>query len=158
MPDNTIAVAADHAGFPLKQLVVQWLRDAGEDVLDLGTHDSEPVDYPDVARDLGDAIRDGRATRGVLVCGSGAGACIAVNKIPGVRAAVCHDTYSAHQVVEHDDANVLCLGGRIVGESLAKELVDTWCAARFSEDERHVRRLNKVLELEAAHLSSTPTV
>lgn len=151
---DAVAVAADHAGFALKQRVVEWLREAGAEVLDLGTHSDDPVDYPDISAALAEAVSDGRARRGVLVCGSGAGACVAANKFPGVRAAVCHDTYSAHQVVEHDDVNVLCLGGRIVGESLARELVETWLAARFSNEERHVKRLQKVLDLDAAHRSS----
>jgi ribose 5-phosphate isomerase B len=145
---SAIAVAADHAGLPLKQVVIDWLRGWGQEVLDLGTNDAASVDYPDYAEAVGRAIQDGRATRGIVVCGSGAGACVAANKLNGVRAAVCHDTYTAHQAVEHDDVNVLCLGARVCGEALAEDIVRTWLDARFSGDERHVRRLNKVIALE----------
>lgn len=147
-----IAIAADHAGYELKDQVGAWLREWGYEVLDLGTRGPDSVDYPDFAEALGRSIQDGRAARGVLVCGSGAGACVAANKLVGVRAAVCHDTYSAHQVVEHDDVNVLCLGARIIGLSLAEELLRTWVEARFSHDERHQRRLDKVLAIEAREL------
>ncbi len=147
---DAIAIGSDHAGFELKQLVGQWLAAAGHEVVDVGTHSTESVDYPDFAAAVGQAIQDGRAARGVLVCGSGAGACIAANKLRGIRAAVCHDTYTARQAVEHDDMNVLCLGARIVGVAVAEELVAAWLGARFSNDERHARRLGKVLELDAA--------
>jgi RpiB/LacA/LacB family sugar-phosphate isomerase len=147
---ETIAVGTDHAGFPLKGEVVAQLERRGYGVLDLGTHSTEPVDYPDVAAAVGGAVQRGEVRRGIVLCGSGAGACIAANKITGVRAAVCHDTYSAHQVVEHDDANVLCLGARIVGASLAEEILDAWLDASFSGEERHQRRLDKVLALEAS--------
>lgn len=146
-----IAIGADHAGWPLKDELAAHLRHAGHDVLDLGTHGAAPVDYPDFASAVGMAVRTGKAERGLLVCGSGAGACVAANKIPGVRAAVCHDTYSAHQAVEHDDVNVLCLGARIIGIELARELVDAWARARFSGEERHRRRLEKVLALERTY-------
>jgi ribose 5-phosphate isomerase B len=144
-----IVVGADHAGFALKQEIADELRGKGHEVLDVGTSSPEPVDYPDSAEAVGRAVTDGRAERGVLVCGSGVGASVAANKLPGVRAAVCHDAYSAHQGVEHDDMNVLVLGGRIVGPALARELVEAFLGARFSGDARHVRRLEKVKALEA---------
>ena len=143
-----IAVAADHAGFPLKRPIIDLLRGLGADVVDLGTDSTEPVDYPDLADVLAEYVRDGRVDRGIVLCGSGVGASVAANKIAGVRAAVCHDTYSAHQGVEHDDMNVLALGARVVGEEVALELVRAFVGARFSGDERHVRRLNKVLAIE----------
>jgi ribose 5-phosphate isomerase B len=143
-----IVVGSDHAGLSLKQLIAGELRQAGHDVLDVGTFSSEPSDYPDFAEAVGEAVISGRAERGVLVCGSGVGASVAANKIPGVRAAVCHDAYSAHQGVEHDDMNVLVLGGRIIGTALAHDLVAAFVGARFSGEERHVRRLNKVKALE----------
>jgi len=143
-----IVVGADHAGFALKQEVAEALRQAGHEVVDVGAHSTEPVDYPDSAEAVGRAVVDGRAERGVLVCGSGVGASVAANKLPGIRAAVCHDTYSAHQGVEHDDMNVLVLGGRIVGPALALELVRAFVAARFTGEERHARRLAKVKALE----------
>ena len=143
-----IAVGADHAGFALKQEVAEALRQTGHEVVDVGTHSTEPVDYPDSAEAVGRAVVDGRAERGILVCGSGVGASVAANKLPGIRAAVCHDTYSAHQGVEHDDMNVLVLGGRVVGPAMALELVRAFVAARFSGEERHARRLAKVKALE----------
>jgi RpiB/LacA/LacB family sugar-phosphate isomerase len=143
-----IVVAADHAGVERKNEVAEALREAGHDVLDLGTHDTRPVDYPDVAQWLAEAVLDGRAERGVLVCGSGVGAAVAANKIPGIRAGLCHDSYSARQGVEHDDMNVLVLGGRVIGGELAKELARIFVAARFSGDERHVRRVGKIRALE----------
>lgn len=149
---DTVAVASDHAGFEMKQWVIDLLRDRGIDVSDLGTDSGESVDYPDFAQAIGEAIQRGDASRGILVCGSGAGAAIAANKMRGVRAAVCHDTYSAHQVVEHDDANVLCLGARIVGVALAEEIIDAFLGARFSTDERHRRRVGKVNTLETQQL------
>jgi len=144
-----IAVGSDHAGFVLKQAVADDLRQAGHEVVDVGTHSTEPVDYPDSAEAVGRAVIDGRAERGVLVCGSGVGASVAANKLRGIRAAVCHDAYSAHQGVEHDDMNVLVLGGRVVGPALALELARAFVAARFSGEERHVRRLNKIKALES---------
>jgi ribose 5-phosphate isomerase B len=142
-----VAVAFDHRGVALREAVLEAL--AAHDVVDLGTHDpGVRVDYPDKARELGDAILDGRAERGVLVCGSGAGAAIAACKIAGIRAAICHDLYSAHQAVEHDDMNVLCLGSEIIGPSVARELVGVFLAARFDGGERYVVRLEKVARME----------
>ena len=146
-----IVVGADHAGYLLKQEVAEALRQAGHEVLDVGTDSTAPVDYPDSAEAVGKAVMDGRAERGVLICGSGVGASVAASKLPGIRAAVCHDTYSAHQGVEHDDMNVLVLGGRIIGPALAMELVRAFVAARFSGEERHVRRLGKVKALETRY-------
>jgi len=143
-----LALGSDHAGLSLKQIIAGDLRQEGHDVLDVGTFSSEPSDYPDFAELVGEAVVSGRAERGVLVCGSGVGVSVAANKIPGVRAAICHDTYSAHQGVEHDDMNVLVLGGRIIGTALAHDLVGAFITARFSGEERHVRRLDKVKALE----------
>jgi RpiB/LacA/LacB family sugar-phosphate isomerase len=143
-----VAVASDHAGFPLKQDVLDTVRDLGHEPVDLGTHSTAPVDYPDVARAVGEAIQQGRAERGVLLCGSGVGASIAATKMRGIRSGVCHDTYSAHQSVEHDDMNVLALGARVIGPRLALELVSAFLKASFSGEERHVRRLAKIAALE----------
>ena len=143
-----IAVSADHAGYPLKQELAAKLTQQGHDVLDLGTHSAAPVDYPDSAEAVALALRDKQVDRGIIVCGSGAGVSIAASKFPGVRAAVCHDTYTAHQAVEHDDMNVLCLGSRVVGPALALEVATTFLAAVFSGEDRHQRRLNKVHEIE----------
>jgi len=147
-----IAVACDHAGYPLKHIVLDAVRSGGHEVLDLGTDSTEPVDYPDFAVKLGQALRSGEADRGVLLCGSGVGASIAANKMTGIYAAVCHDAYSAHQGVEHDDMNVLCLGARIVGPELVRELVTEFLAARFLGDDpgqgRHRRRVDKVRKIE----------
>ncbi|HEU4895300.1 MAG TPA: ribose 5-phosphate isomerase B [Acidimicrobiia bacterium] len=144
-----IAVGSDHAGYPLKEHIASWLAESGHAVYDLGTHSPDPVDYPDYAAAVAQAVLDGRADRGVIVCGSGAGAAIAANKLTGIRAAVAHDTYTAHQMVEHDDVNVLALGSRVVGQALAEELIRTFLDAKFSRDERHVRRLDKIRALEA---------
>jgi ribose 5-phosphate isomerase B len=144
-----VAIGSDHAGFPLKQHLVPFVRALGHEVEDLGTHDERPVDYPDFAASVGFAVVNGEADRGIVLCGSGLGASIAANKIPGVRAGNVVDHYSAHQGVEHDDMNVLVLGGRIIGIAVAEELVRAFLAARFSGEERHLRRLNKVLALEA---------
>jgi len=144
----TVAVASDHAGFDLKQLLVKQLAEDGHVVIDLGSHTAEPTDYPDHARAVGAALRSGKADRGVLICGSGVGACVAANKIRGVRAGVCHDAYSAHQGVEHDDMNVLCLGARVIGPSLALDLARQFLQATFSHEERHLRRVRKVLDIE----------
>ena len=143
-----VVVGSDHAGFALKQEIAGNLRGEGHDVVDVGTHSTEAVDYPDSAAAVGRAVVEGRAERGVLICGSGVGASVAANKIKGVRAAICHDVYSAHQGVEHDDMNVLVLGGRIIGPALAGELVRSYLGARFTNEERHARRLAKVLALE----------
>ena len=143
-----IAIACDHAGFPLKATVIEVIRAEGHDVLDIGTDSTASVDYPDFAEKLGHALQVGAAERGILLCGSGVGASIAANKLNGVYAGVCHDTYSAHQAVEHDDMNILCLGGRIIGGALAIALVDGFIASEFSREERHQRRLDKVLALE----------
>ena len=147
-----VAVAFDHRGTKLRERVLADLVALGHEAVDLGTDAPEPrVDYPDKARELAAAIRSGEAERGILVCGSGVGASVAANKIPGIRAAICHDTYSAHQGVEHDDMNVLCLGSEIVGGELAGELVRAFLAAEFDGGERYVARLQKIEEMEAAH-------
>jgi ribose 5-phosphate isomerase B len=143
-----IALAGDHAGFHLKQWLAEKLRDDGVEVLDLGTHDETPTDYPDFARAVGGALTSGDAERGILVCGSGIGACVAANKIKGVRAGLAHDTYSGHQGVEHDDMNVLCLGARVIGPAPALEIARVFLQAKFSREERFVRRVTKVLEIE----------
>ena len=148
-----VAVAFDHRGVKLRESVIGTLEALGHEVLDLGTADaSVRIDYPDKAAELGAAIKDEQADRGVLVCGSGVGASVAACKIVGIRAAICHDVYSAHQGVEHDDMNVLCLGSEVVGPSLAADLVRTFLAARFDGGERYVRRLKKVEEMERAHV------
>lgn len=143
-----VAVASDHAGFPLKGRIIEELRREGHEVLDLGTGSTEPVDYPDFSRAVAEAVLAGRAERGVLLCGSGAGACVAANKFRGIRAATCHDSFSAHQAVEDDNANVMCMGARVVGPELAVDLVRAYLHARFSGLERHRRRLAKVAEFE----------
>ena len=143
-----IVLGSDHAGFALKQQLLEPLRAQGHDVLDVGVHSEAPSDYPDAARAVGEAITGGRAERGILICGSGVGASVAASKLRGIRAAVCHDTYSAHQGVEHDDMNVLVLGSRVIGTALAGELVRAFLAATFSGEERHRRRLEKVKALE----------
>jgi len=133
----------------MKEHLASWLAESGHAVYDLGTHSAEPVDYPDYAAAVGQAVLDGRADRGIVICGSGAGASVAANKLNGIRAAVAHDSYTAHQMVEHDDVNVLCLGSRVVGQALAEDLVRTFVEAKFSRDDRHVRRLDKIRALEA---------
>ncbi len=145
-----VAIAGDHAGFPLKQWLVGELVKLGYEIVDLGARDTSPSDYPDHARILGKAVVEHEAERGILVCGSGIGACVAANKIKGIRAGHVHDTYSAHQGVEHDDINVLCLGARVIGTALALEVTQAFLKATFSHDERHVRRLKKVLAIETA--------
>jgi ribose 5-phosphate isomerase B len=144
-----VAVASDHAGFPLKAGVIESLRAAGHQVTDLGTASTDPVDYPDYARAIAEAILGGRAERAVLLCGSGAGACVAANKFRGIRAATCHDSFSARQAVEDDDLNVLCLGARVIGPALALDLVRDFVNGRFSGAERHRRRLAKIAAFEA---------
>ena len=146
-----IAIGADHAGFPLKQPVVEHVESMGHVVIDVGAHEMDPADdYPDFAAAVADTVAREAADRGVIVCGSGVGASVAANKVRGIRASVCHDSYSARQGVEDDDMNVLCIGGRIVGDELARELVTAFVGAVFSGEERHMRRLHKVLALEAA--------
>jgi ribose 5-phosphate isomerase B len=149
-----LVIASDHAGFPLKEEVRAYLAKAGHEVIDLGAYRVEPLDdYPDFAERVGEAIKRGDAPRGVLICGSGVGVCVAANKIPGIRAGMCHDTYSAHQGVEHDDMNVVVLGARIVGPALAFEVVDAFLRAHFvNTEERFVRRFNKVMAIEAKYL------
>jgi RpiB/LacA/LacB family sugar-phosphate isomerase len=142
-----ISIGADHAGFPLKQEVATHLREQGHEVIDLGTNSTDPVDYPDFAEAVGKSILNGTVKRAVLICGSGVGASVAANKMPGIRAGLCHDTYSAHQGVEHDDMNVLVLGSRVIGVALAKELVDNYMHAAFTHEERHERRLKKVMSI-----------
>ncbi len=143
-----IVIGADHAGFELKEILAAYLRQRGCEVLDIGTHSDAPVDYPDYAEALSQTVLDGRAERGVLICGSGVGASVAANKIPGIRAGLCHDSYSARQGVEHDDMNILVLGARVIGSAVARELVDRFLAAQFSGEERHRRRLEKIAALE----------
>jgi ribose 5-phosphate isomerase B len=143
-----LAVGADHAGFKLKEELISVIQKFGHTVTDLGTYSPEPVDYPDYAEAVGLVVKEGQADRGILICGSGVGAAIAANKIPGIRAGLCHDTYSAHQGVEHDDMNVLVLGARVIGPELAAELVRAFFEAEFSGEERHRRRLLKVKSLE----------
>lgn len=143
-----VAVASDHAGYPLKAAILEVVQDSGNSAMDLGTHSTESVDYPDFAEKIGRAIQVGSADRGILICGSGIGAAIAANKMKGIRAGLCHDTYSAHQSVEHDNANVLAIGARVIGSELAKEIVRSFLAAEFSNEPRHVRRLAKIDQLE----------
>ena len=143
-----VALASDHAGFELKEKIEAYLKEAGFEILDLGTNNEEPVDYPDFARAIGKALQQQEADRGILICGSGVGACVAANKMSTIRAGLCHDTYSAHQGVEHDDINVICLGARVIGEELARELVSAFLAASFTGEERHRRRLDKIKAME----------
>jgi ribose 5-phosphate isomerase B len=143
------AIGSDHAGFEMKVALAKHLKELGEEVVDVGTYSADPVDYPDFAEAVGKAIMEGRADRGVLICGSGVGASVAANKVRGIRAGLCHDTYSAHQGVEHDDMNVLVLGARVIGPAMAQELVGAYLKGKFTKEERHVRRLNKVKALEA---------
>jgi ribose 5-phosphate isomerase B len=144
-----IAIGADHAGYPLNELVIEELRHAGHDLIDFGTHDgSTPDDYPDYAKQVGEAVQNQTADIGILICGSGVGAAVAANKLIGIRAALCGDTYSAHQSREHDDCNVLCLGSRVVGVELALDIMRSFVAAKFTGEERHRRRLEKIQALE----------
>ncbi|HZI63840.1 MAG TPA: ribose 5-phosphate isomerase B, partial [Thermoanaerobaculia bacterium] len=151
-----LALACDHAGLDLKEELAAFLAGLGHTVENLGTHSKDPVDYPDSARAVAEALNQGRAERGILVCGSGAGVSIAANKVPGIRAAICHDTYTAHQAVEHDDMNVLCLGARVVGGALASEIVSAFLNARFSGEARHRRRLDKLLTIEREFMRPAP--
>lgn len=143
-----IVLGSDHAGFELKRDLVAFTAALGYETLDVGTDSTAPVDYPDFAAAVGDAVRHGKAERGILICGSGVGASVAANKLRGVRAGLCHDCYSAHQGVEHDEMNVVVLGSRVIGPALAHDIVQMFLAAKFSGEERHVRRLKKVQELE----------
>ena len=143
-----IAVGADHAGFELKGPIIEQLKTAGHTALDVGTHNDDPVDYPDLAREVADAILQGKADLGIMLCGSGVGGAVAANKFPGIRAGLCHDTFSAHQGREDDDINVLCLGARVIGRALAQEIVKTFLAASFSGLPRHRRRLEKIAAIE----------
>lgn len=148
-----IAIASDHAGFPLKEEVRTFVANLGHEVQDLGAYNTEPSDYPDFAEKVGKALMAGTADRGILICGSGVGVCVAANKMPGVRAGMCHDTYSAHQGVEHDQMNVLVLGARIIGSALAYECVESYLKANFIGSEpRFVRRLNKVFAIEKLYM------
>jgi ribose 5-phosphate isomerase B len=144
-----IACAFDHAGFPLKQIVLEVVAAAGHEPVDLGTNSTDPVDYPDTARSAAERIRAGEADRAVVVCGSGAGVAVAACKFPGIRAAVAHDTYTAHQCVEHDECNVLCLGARVIGPALAADVIRAFAGASFTGEERHVRRLGKIAAIES---------
>jgi ribose 5-phosphate isomerase B len=150
-----VVIGSDHAGFQLKNAMGDLLRSMGNDVLDVGAFNENPSDYPDFAEAVGRAVLDGKAERGVLICGSGVGASVAANKLPGIRAGMCHDTYSAHQGVEHDNINVLVLGSRVVGVALAQDLVRAFLGAKFSNEERHVRRLGKVKALEAKYCTGS---
>ena len=143
-----IALGSDHAGYELKEHLASWLAESGHAVYDLGTFSAEPVDYPDFAAAVSQAVLDGRAERGIVICGSGAGAAVAANKLNGIRASVAHDNYTAHQMVEHDDVNVLCLGSRVIGQAVAEDLVKIFLEARFTREDRHVRRLEKIRALE----------
>jgi ribose 5-phosphate isomerase B len=146
-----LVIGSDHAGFQLKVAIGDLLRSLGHEVLDVGAFNENPSDYPDYAEAVARAVVDKRVERGVLICGSGVGASVAANKIPGVRAGMCHDTYSAHQGVEHDDINILVLGSRVIGVMLAQDLVKTFLSAKFTNEDRHVRRLNKVKAIEAKY-------
>lgn len=153
---SLVIIGSDHAGVSLKGVVAGFLEEKGYRVLDVGTFDREPVDYPDIARKVGKALLKRRAQKGILICGSGVGASVAANKMRGIRAGLCHDIYSAHQGVEHDDMNVICLGSRVVGTEVAKELVAAFLAAEFSGDDRHVRRLRKVRQMEDEERGTGP--
>jgi ribose 5-phosphate isomerase B len=146
-----VVIGSDHAGFQLKNAMGDLLRSMGNDVLDIGAFNENPSDYPDFAEAVDRAVLDGKAERGVLICGSGVGASVAANKLPGIRAGICHDTYSAHQGVEHDNMNVLVLGSRVIGVALAQDLVRAFMGAKFTNEERHVRRLGKVKALETKY-------
>jgi ribose 5-phosphate isomerase B len=148
-----VAVACDHAGFPLKQTVMDTVSKAGHQVIDLGTDSTAPVDYPDFAEKAGRAIQRKEADRAIVICGSGVGAALAANKMAGIRAGCCHDTYSAHQCVEHDDVNLLALGSRIIGPEVAVEVVCAFLGAKFSGEERHLRRVNKIMAIERSEAS-----
>jgi RpiB/LacA/LacB family sugar-phosphate isomerase len=152
-----IVIGSDHAGFALKKTMSDYVTTLGHEIIDVGTHSPDPVDYPDYAEKVGKALMKGDAERGIMICGSGVGASVAANKMPGIRAGLCHDTYSAHQSVEHDDINMLVLGERVIGPALARELVKTFLAARFTGEERHTRRLGKVRDLEKRYRNGPQT-
>lgn len=149
-----ITIGSDHAGFELKQSLIDYLRQSGHEVKDVGTSSTAPVDYPDFAEAVAVSLLRGECERGILICGSGVGAAVAANKIPGIRAGQCHDTYSAHQGVEHDDVNVLVLGARVIGVELAKELCAAFLKAKFTSEERHQRRLAKTLSIEQRYAAT----
>jgi ribose 5-phosphate isomerase B len=149
-----IAIGADHGGFLLKGVLVDYLKQLGHEVHDLGAYSAEPSDYPDFARAVSEDILQKKAERGILICGSGVGAGVAANKFPGIRAATCHDSFSAHQGVEDDNINILCLGARVIGPELAKELVRIWVSAKFSGAERHRRRISKIEQIEKEFLKA----
>jgi RpiB/LacA/LacB family sugar-phosphate isomerase len=151
-----LVIGSDHAGFELKRALLPFLQEQGHEVLDVGTDGTDPVDYPDYAEEVGRVVLGGQAERGFLVCGSGVGAAVAANKLPGIRAGLCHDSYSAHQGVEHDDMNVLVLGGLVVGRELARELAGAFLRARYGGAERHQRRLVKIQALERKYGSPGP--
>ncbi len=144
-----VVIGSDHAGWSLKSTVVDYLRSLGHDVIDVGSHDDKPVDFPDIARTLAGKVTSGEAQRGIMVCGTGVGASIAANKMKGIRAAVCHDIHSAHQSVEHDDVNVMCIGAQIVGPWLAKDLIASYLSAEFSTEEEFRRRVDKLHQMDA---------
>lgn len=146
-----IAIGADHAGFEMKRDLAAYLAKSGHEITDIGAHTAAPVDYPDIAEGVAQAVRNGQADRGIVVCGSGVGASVAATKFPGIRAAVCHDAYSAKQAVEHDDLNVLCLGARVIGPALARLLAETFLAAIFTGEERHMGRLAKIDAIESRY-------
>ena len=143
-----IVIGSDHAGFELKNTIVSYIQELGHRIIDVGPNNAEPVDYPEYAEAVGKAVLEKQADRGIMICGSGVGASIAVNKMPGLRAGLCHDTYSAHQGVEHDNINVLVMGARVIGVETARELVRAYLGAEFTKEERHLRRLDKVSKLE----------
>ena len=148
-----VSLGTDHGGFPLKVELLPWLQNQGYEILDLGAYTLDPADdYPDFAQAIAEAVASGKAERGIIICGSGVGACIVANKLPGARAGLCHDTYAAHQGVEHDDMNILCLGARVIGIELAKEVVKAFLNAQFSGEERHIRRLEKLKAIERSVL------
>jgi ribose 5-phosphate isomerase B len=148
-----VVIGSDHAGFPLKQVIVDYIKQTGREVLDVGTNNTDPVDYPDFAQAVAEAMVARKGDKGIVICGSGVGASVAANKVPGARAGLCHDTYSSHQGVEHVDMNVLVMGARVVGVALAQELVEAYLSAEFSQGERHVGRLKKVAAVEAKYSS-----
>lgn len=145
-----IAVGSDHAGWSMKGHIIQYIRSLGHQVVDVGSHDERPVDFPDIARALTSAIKEGDADRGIMVCGTGVGACIAANKVSGIRAAVCHDVHSAHQCIEHDDVNVICIGAQIVGPWLANDLIAAYLSAQFSTDADYQRRVEKLRHMDGS--------